>query len=127
MPVQAINHINVAVPSPLMQQVRDFYVDAIGLEDRQRGAGTRSGYWLYGGDAPLVHLMLPRGDDLEPVKGSGAIDHVAFTCTDLEAMKARLEQAGVSYRMREDPDAGFVQLFVADPAGVQVELNFSVS
>ncbi len=125
MPVQSINHINIAVPQPLMQQVRDFYVEALGLQDRPRERGGLSGHWLYGGGAPLIHLMLPR-DGATAVQGSAAIDHFALTCTDLEAMKAGLDRADVPYREREALQEGFVQLFVTDPAGIRVELNFPV-
>lgn len=126
MPVQSINHINIAVPQPLMQRVRDFYVEALGLEDRKRERGGMSGHWLYGGGEPLVHLMLPREGAAQASQGSAAIDHFALTCTGLEAMKASLDRAGVSYRERVAADDGFVQLFVTDPAGIRVELNFSV-
>lgn len=131
MSVQAINHINLAVPQPLMQQVRDFYVDVIGLEDRPRGIGAQQGHWLYGGGAALVHLMLPRSgsvadDGSVSATGSGVIDHLAFTCTNLEAMQTSLKQAGVEYRQHDAREVGLVQLFVTDPAGIRVELNFSI-
>ncbi len=83
-----------------------------------------TGHWLYGGDRSLVHLMEPRGDAPPAGSGTGAIDHVAFTCTDLPAMLERLERTGTPYRKREAPAADLVQLFVQDPAGVKVELNF---
>lgn len=124
MSIQAINHINIAVPQQLMQQVRDFYVEALGMEDQKRERGGMSGHWLYGGGQALIHLMLPR-DGAQSSRGSAAIDHFALTCTSLKAMKERLESAGIPYREREALSEGFVQLFVTDPAGIRVELNFS--
>lgn len=124
MSIQSINHINIAVPQPLMQRVRDFYVNALGLEDHPRNRGAMSGHWLYGGGQPLIHLMSPRDGAGEPQAGSAAIDHFALTCTDLEETKVRLDREGVSYREREAIGEGFVQLFVTDPAGIRVELNF---
>ena len=127
MSVHAINHINIAVPQPLMQRVRDFYVNALGLEDRPRSRGAMTGHWLYGGGQALIHLMAPREAGDEPARGSAAIDHIALTCTNLVAMKERLERERVSYREREAISEGFVQLFVMDPAGIRVELNFCSS
>lgn len=124
MPVEGINHINIATPQPLMLQVRDFYVNVLGLEDHKRERGGSRGHWLYGGGEALIHLMTPRDETLEPQQGSAAIDHIALTCTDLEAMKASLDRHGIPYREREALNEGFVQLFVTDPAGVRVELNF---
>ncbi len=124
MSVQGVNHINIAVPVPLMNAVRDFYIDALGFTATRRGTAERVGYWLWAGESPLVHLMEPRDDAVADTTGSGVIDHLAFTCCDIEAMKARLEGQGVDYRVREAPEDGFTQLFVMDPAGVRVELNF---
>ena len=125
MAVEDINHVNIAAPQPLMKQVRDFYVDVIGLEDGPRPGVGIPGHWLYGGGKPLVHLMEPMGDRTAGT-GSGAIDHLALTCSDLPAMEARIGRAGVPYRKNEMRDFGIAQLFVTDPAGLKVELNFQL-
>ena len=39
-------------------------------------------------------------------------------------MKARLEKAGLKYGENDVPDFKIKQLFVHDPDGVKVELNF---
>ena len=56
--------------------------------------------------------------------GTGAVDHVAFFATGLAEMLARLQAAGVPCRERAVPGLGLHQVFVDDPNGVVVELNF---
>jgi extradiol dioxygenase family protein len=49
---------------------------------------------------------------------------VALRCTDLEAVMARLEEKGIPFGQMEIKQLNQVQLFLADPAGTTVELNF---
>ncbi|TGD75147.1 diguanylate cyclase [Mangrovimicrobium sediminis] len=125
MSVVALNHINIAAPAPLLAQVRDFYVDVVGLEDGSRPEMGLKGYWLYAGDAAIVHLMAR--DTPAAQAGAGYLDHVAFTCTGLEATEHRLTTLGIDYRKNDFPERGFAQLIVRDPTGLGVELNFSLA
>ncbi len=58
------------------------------------------------------------------LQGSGAVDHVAFFATGLPQMLARLQAQGVPARERTVPLLGLHQVFVDDPNGIVVELNF---
>ena len=99
------------------------------------------GLWLYQGDTSVwanaaVHIIgidrnAPEGlkaylGDREEVdlQGSGAVDHVAFFATGLPEMLARLQAQGISARERTVPLLGLHQVFVDDPNGIVVELNF---
>ena len=55
---------------------------------------------------------------------TGSIDHIAFEATGLKAMIARLEQRGVAAHHRKVPDLDLHQVFVHDPNGVRIELNY---
>jgi hypothetical protein len=75
--------------------------------------------------ADPVGLKRYLGDrDPSSLRGSGAVDHVAFFATGLVAMRAHLRQLGVSARERTVPNIGLHQLFLDDPNGVVVELNY---
>ena len=51
---------------------------------------------------------------------------MAFQAADLAGTRARLADLGVAFEERTVPGQGLVQLFVRDPDGVRIELNFPV-
>ena len=57
--------------------------------------------------------------------GTGVIDHVAFRCTGLHEMMEHLHRLKISFNKRQVDDQGLFQLFLFDPNGIKVELNFS--
>jgi hypothetical protein len=56
--------------------------------------------------------------------GTGTFDHIAFVATGLADMLRRLKQKNVAYRERAVPDLGLHQVFLDDPSGVVIELNY---
>ena len=56
--------------------------------------------------------------------GSGAVDHVAFFATGLAPMRATLARLGIAAQERAVPGIGLHQVFVNDPNGIVVELNY---
>ena len=122
-----------------MEKTRDFYRDVLGLPVGARPPLGFDGYWLYCGDRPAVHLV--RSDDpkalnastsllgrdlaLQPAgKRSGALDHVAFRGTDPRGMMAKLDSLNIKYEHNEALGGRLNQVFLQDPEGIIVELNF---
>ena len=126
MNVEGLNHFNITAPRGLLERVRDFYVEALGLVVGDRPAFKREGFWLYAGREPVVHLTACGDDDPRAggVHGPGFFDHVAFSGSGLAGMLERLRRHGVPYELAEVTSLGQVQVFLRDPAGVGVELNF---
>ncbi|HEY8048038.1 MAG TPA: VOC family protein [Ramlibacter sp.] len=124
MPALGLNHYNIRAGQPLIGRVRDFYVDVIGLREGARPPFDFPGHWLYAGDAAVVHLVETPGSQAAAAPPD-ALDHVAFTCTDIDAFEASLKARGVDYRKSGVPGAPVQQLFLKDPAGNGVELNFA--
>jgi catechol-2,3-dioxygenase len=117
-----IDHINIKAPQPLLEQVRDFYCSVLGLEEGSRPAFSSTGHWLYAGDQPLVHLSL---DASMPAPGTpGHLDHVAFRCSGLRNFKRRLDALRIEYRTSHIEELNLTQLFLRDPAGNGLEVNF---
>ncbi len=75
-----------------------------------------------GEPAGLVEYLGETGMDAPP--GTGTIDHVAFLCDLVEAMRARFQEKGLEFRERLVPSLNLTQLFLEDPNGVTLELNF---
>ncbi len=115
--IAGLNHANISTVR--LQETIDFFVDHLGLRVGPRPGFSFPGAWLYAGDQAVVHLV----ERTAPRPPEGAIDHVSFTVPDLDPMLARLDRAGVPYRLSIIPDGFGRQAFVRDPNGVTIELT----
>lgn len=126
MPLEGLNHYTIRPVD--LERTKTFYEDVLGLQVGYRPPLSFPGYWLYVGDNPTVHLIGPRTDDAHPkhreAGPTGLLDHIAFTCSGLAEMKQRLAQRGIKYEERVIPRDRQTQLFLFDPDGVAVELNY---
>jgi len=117
-----------------------FYVDVLGLCPGPRPSFGFPGVWLYpappesADDQGCVHLVESRGEGVEAYLGErptgrdgGALDHLAFLATDWPAMRARLVKAGVAYTERRIPGSAALQVFLTDPDGLEIELNYGAA
>jgi catechol 2,3-dioxygenase-like lactoylglutathione lyase family enzyme len=133
MPLQLLEHYTIR--SADMEATRDFYCKAIGLKVGKRPPLAFPGYWLYCGATPVVHLVpladpkairgmvkVPAVNGEKP--GGGAVDHVAFRAENAPAMRRRLKAGNIPFEERVQPGSGLVQMFLDDPNGVTVEINF---
>ena len=137
-----LNHFSIR--SSDLDACRRFYVDVLDLAVGPRPDFPFPGLWMYAGDTSqwsnaVVHIIgLDRGDpeglkrylgerDEASLKGTGVVDHVAFFATGLAAMIARLDHLGVVRRERTVPGLGLHQVFLADPNGVVIELNYPLA
>ena len=123
MGLEALNHYTIKPVD--LEASRAFYVDVLGLEVGYRPPLAFAGYWLYCGGQPTVHLIGPRESDghREPGK-TGLLDHIAFSATGLAAMRARLAERRIQHEERIVPRDRQTQVFLHDPDGVAVELNY---
>src|SRR6478735_7881869 len=95
MPIDGFQHVNIRTRDA--DRARDFYVRALGLRVGDRPPFASSGYWLYLGAVPVVHLVqLAAGETRDA--GSGRVDHVAFHGVDLASTRASLNDAGIPFR-----------------------------
>jgi hypothetical protein len=62
-----------------------------------------------------------------PSQRTGVIDHLAFTASNLRAVKARFDAASMKYDLRQQAGSGTWQLFSFDPNGAKVELDFDAA
>ncbi len=134
MPLSRLEHFLIQTAD--LDATRDWYVENLGMTE---GPHPDFGFpvrWLYVGDEPVLHLTAGGegvsdnrksylGQQSTDTRGSGVVDHVAFRATRLEEMMARLDARGVGYTRRQVDDQELFQLFLIDPNGVKVELNFA--
>ncbi len=124
MATKGINHVNLRAPREVLDQLKDFYCEVVGLEIGPRPPFPAFGYWLYAGGRAVVHLYQASPHEVRQTNVETTFDHVAFDCDDSEAVEARLRERGVRYDKTVVPASRQLQLFIVDPAGNKVELNF---
>ena len=130
MPLGVLQHFTIE-PSNL-EATKDFYCDVLGLENGDRPPLGFPGYWLYSGGVPTVHLLgkrMPREGIVvrgikKKFKDTGRFDHIAFAATGIAGVRRRLKARSVKFREQVIPRTGGQQIFLYDPDGVGVELNF---
>ena len=134
-----LNHYSIRTTDLAASKV--FYEKVLGMVDGPRPNFPFPGNWMYIGDTSLIANAVVHLIGIDPkdpsglkqylgereestLKGSGAVDHIAFFHEGLKATHEHLKANGVSFTERTVPSIGLHQLFLLDPSGVTVELNF---
>jgi len=107
MSVGVLDHFNIRTRT-LADTVR-FYEDVLGLEKGDRPNFAFPGAWMYSEGKAVVHLV-----DISPTEepqkaDSGVVHHVAFVSRGFDA------------------SGDLWQIFVNDPNGVMIELNYEAA
>jgi len=138
--IQRLDHYGLRTPD--LAASLKFYTEIMGFEPGFRPPFDFPGYWLYNGNPypasnGVVHLigidpdnpdgLLKYLGDRTDMEGSGAVDHMAFRATDVEDMRARLKKNNLPWRERDVPALDILQIFLEDPSGVTIELNYPAS
>jgi catechol 2,3-dioxygenase-like lactoylglutathione lyase family enzyme len=115
--VTGIDHVQVAAPAGCEVRARAFYGEVLGLEELPKPEPLRSrgGCWFRVG-AQELHVGVE--DPVAPARKA----HPGFVVDDLEALRARLREAGQEPR-DDDTIAGTTRFFAEDPFGNRLELR----
>ncbi len=125
MSVGVLDHFNIRTRN-LADTVR-FYEDVLGLEKGARPNFAFPGAWMYSEGKAVVHLVDISKTEEPQKPDSGVVHHVAFASYGFDGMKQRLEQKGMAYDSRQVPGGELWQIFVNDPNGVMIELNYEAA
>lgn len=123
MDIVGINHINIVVTSAQLPDVVAFYEQIIGLKSGPRAVSKRDGAWLYCHDTAIIHLsVVPEA----PYSGRDTyFNHVALTCSGVADWMRNLNDHAIPYDIDYRPSPEMTQLFLYDPVGIRIELNFA--
>ncbi len=140
LPSRGIHHL--ALTTEDMKMTTDFLVNVIGMPlvhamKVPPGVGTGPGnrgnppyeeirhyFFDMGNDSLLAYFEIPKGEKKQSDRDDiGGMQHCAFTVTptQLEALRRRLENAGVDYDGPVDILPGLVSMYFKDPNGVRME------
>ena len=133
--INSLDHCSIRTTK--LQETRQFFVDILGLEDGKRPDFPFPGAWLYTDSTAVIHLIGVDPDDpsglqryvggeisSEALQGSGAFDHIVFRANDPSVLIERLKKTDYAYRERQVPNMNLFQIFVEDPNGITIELNY---
>jgi catechol 2,3-dioxygenase-like lactoylglutathione lyase family enzyme len=121
-----------------IEATKNWYVKVLGLRVGPCPDFKFPVYWLYLGERDVLHITTGGknvsdnrktyvGQESQATHGTGVIDHVAFRASGLEATIEHLKRNNIEFKERQVDDQGLYQLFLFDPNGVKVELNFANS
>ena len=127
MPLTDLHHI--ALKTQDLPASEQFYIEVLGMTKVDRPNFDFPGAWLQMGET-MFHLMAgyaALGPQGEISRGSGAVDHLAIKARGFDAMREKFETSGIKYKENNLRGFGIWQLFVKDPDGIIIELNFQCS
>ena len=133
MPLSHLEHFLVQTED--IERTRDWYCDVLGMVAGPTPDFKFPVVWLYIGGRDVVHVteggkdvsanrMTYLGQQSDATHGTGVVDHIAFRATGLRNTMARLDELGIEFNQRQVADQGLYQLFLFDPNGIKIELNF---
>jgi len=137
MPLSHIEHFLVAADD--IEKTGEWYCRVLGMKE---GPHPDFGFpvkWLYLGDVDIVHIgPSAKNADANQKKylgrtsqdtgaGTGALDHIAFRATGLKQMMAHLKAQGIAFNERRAGGQALYQLFMLDPNGIKIELNYDAA
>jgi len=135
MSLSSLDHCSIRTTK--LGETREFYINILGMVDGDRPDFPFPGAWLYVDEVAVVHIIgvdsevspglasyLDGEMDAGVLTGSGALDHIAFRAKHPEQVISRLKENGYEYRERKVPNMNLFQVFVEDPNGITIELNY---
>jgi catechol 2,3-dioxygenase-like lactoylglutathione lyase family enzyme len=133
-PLSHIEHFLVQTAD--MAKTRDWYVRVLGMRVGPNPDFKFPVCWLYLGDKDIVHITEGGaqvsenrkkyvGQESQATHGTGVLDHIAFRATGLEKMLQHLQAEKIDFKQRQVNDQGLYQLFMYDPNGIKIELNYA--
>jgi catechol 2,3-dioxygenase-like lactoylglutathione lyase family enzyme len=136
MPLSHIEHFLLQTTD--MEKTREWYVRVLGMRVGPNPDFKFPVFWLYLGDKDVVHVTEGGarasenrkkyvGQESQAAQGTGVVDHIAFRATGLQAMLEHLRREKVDFKQRQVSDQGLYQLFMFDPNGIKIELNYAQS
>jgi catechol 2,3-dioxygenase-like lactoylglutathione lyase family enzyme len=120
MALTGLDHVNMRT-TDLERMVR-FYEDVLGMKSGAHPRFRMGGAWLYLGDSPVVHIVV---SEAARPPDQPQLEHFAFRAKGLAATIAQLEAHGVEFRLAGLESFNITQIFLRDPDGNAVELQFA--
>src|SRR5438270_11572112 len=115
MEIVGIDHVQLAAPTGCEEKARWFFAEVLGMQKLPTPPelAKRGGCWFQCGRQQL-HIGVEK--DFVPAKKA----HPAFAASNIEVLKIRLAESGLSYR-DDDSNPAVKRIFAEDPWGNRLE------
>ena len=123
--VSAIHHFTIGCAPDDLPVLLDFYTTTLGLQNGYRPGLRHPGHWLYAGGQAIVHLNALL--QATPTNGGSPLDHVALKANGLASTRQALQAAKVQFSESPLEGTSLHQVFLQDPLGLKIELNFDLA
>ena len=116
--ITGLDHVQVAIPSGAEDAARAFYGGLLAMTEipKPPALAARGGCWFQSGSA-VIHLGVE--EPFTPARKA----HPAFLVGDLDALEARLSEAGHECTRADGDIPGVVRFHTFDPFGNRVEFQ----
>jgi catechol 2,3-dioxygenase-like lactoylglutathione lyase family enzyme len=125
----SLDHVNIQTAK--LDETVQFYREVLDLEARNPPPPLDPALvqWMFDTDGRAIfHLSNPGAlnaiGDVNVGTDTGAVHHIALDCRDHDMMIARLDRLGLHHRENHVQAIDLKQIFVRDPNGVLLELNY---
>ena len=132
MPISHLEHILIGADD--VDATTAWYVDVLGVRMGDHPDFGVPVNWLYLGGGDVIHIaQAPMDGGAKPVntpsrediaRGGRPIHHIAFRAGGLAETMAHLKSMDVEFIEQQAGGQNLYQLFMQDPNGITVELNF---
>ncbi len=127
MPLIDLHHI--AIKAKDLDETTRFYAEVLKMRQVPRPPFDFPGAWLQMGYT-MFHIYggaAAKNPDGGFSEGGAAVDHIALRAWGFDEMKQGFAERGITCRENDLSDFGLWQLFIHDPNGVRIELNFDAT
>ena len=117
MKILTIDHVQLAMPIGEEEKARDFFINLLGFHEIPKPAelAKRGGAWFESG---TVQLHIGVETDFRPARKA----HPAFIVDDLDALIAKIQNAGYEIDTSQPPLDGYKRAHIFDPFGNRIEV-----
>jgi catechol 2,3-dioxygenase-like lactoylglutathione lyase family enzyme len=126
MPLLALDHVNIRTVH--LDEMVAWYEKVLGLRSGPRPEFQVPGAWLYLGGICVLHLI--EADPPPMVHSDGEslrMEHIAFRAEGMDRFIAQLEANGVGYKLFPFDALDIVLVFIRDPDGNRIHVDFPAS
>lgn len=119
MGIKLFEHVNLRTAE--LHRLEEWYCQILGLKLGYRPPFESTGSWLYAGDIPMVHLQYIKE---QKINKDPTMEHFALRASGLKDFLDTLNEMNISYRTVRVPELRVFQVFLSDPDGNNMHIDF---